>query len=1413
MKRFLYILLLTAITFAAGCSDYDDSQLSGRIDGFKERIAKLQGRIASLNSQLADLSELTSGNVITAMAQDSEGNYVITYKDNKNEEKSVVLATTDQMLNVPLLGVELDAESGLYYWTVTVDGETSPLSGNDGERVPVSGHTPVVSVDAQGFWTVNGERLNDASGRPIEANDGESCLFKSIERDANGNLSLTLGNGEVVTLPIQQVLNLTLSTAINTTVVDISAPMTVKYTLHGEHAADALVGIAAAEGLEAALDKQEQQIAVTFPAGFREGHLIVVAYDMLEHTVLRPVFFTKATSDRIEIGTAAELVQFAADVNAGTGAQLMTAVLTGDIDMTDIASWTPIGNGTFAATTAVSTPSGAVFEGTFDGQGHALRNFRMAATLTGDNQTYGLFGILKGATVRNLVLGAETGDTGSFTVSGNGVTSTGVIAGASIESTIEECTSYLPMECLGNGTSGKLMTMGLVGFVYGAGTSEETVTQLIGLKNYGALKAVPGAANANGFTSTQVGCIAGLSNTSRTSTFQNKITRCVNYGDMETSTGRASGIVAAANTFTVVSECDNHGDMLNTYAESGGGRLGNITCILGTASKVDGCTNYGDVVATNAKTHAGGLVCLTNSADSEVLNSANYGNVITDLATYRGTLVANINNGAKLDNNTAGGGVGSYNGGNYVMADIDETNFMDYIGLIKTGNESKVTNTKYGGDISSAKGIRTADDLVAFAAAVNAGTSIEEWQNEDGEVCLLTNIDMAAVTEWTPIGKAAFTWGSNKLALTGTPFAGHFNGQGYRIRNLRMVAAGSEEGQAYGFFGALAPGAVVENFSFDSGCSLTVTASARCAAGLVAGVVYDATVRDITGSAPMLFQGAAGASVPMYMGLIGFAFAETAGVVIDSVNNNGEITAENRTPNLEAGGNACHAAGIVAFATNEASSQQKVIISDCINYGAMTSALARTSGIVAAANRYTQLTNCVNHGDQLNTFPKQGGGRQGQITCITGTGSSMIGCTNYGDLTSTTGGRTAGIVSLSNTATFENCANYGTILSDDANRGVFWAYNNGAAAWTNCTAGGKVGTYNNGTPVFDSYSEADQANYLGKQGATKSTLTNIVYQLGNSGGGDPGGEAQLRILFIGNSFTKDAVEHLPGLLKAAGIDKVKMTHMYYGGRTVPEYNNGFATVSDYRCYECAPGAAGWTELMNKTIKEVAASDEWDIVTIQEHTGKVNAWSWTPTEKEALQGLINNVKSTQTGAMPKFCYILSQAYGDPAIFSYSQQTVIVNNFASSQADMYAAIVAQGKKVMAEVTFDDLIATGTVLQNLRSSKLQNAMDMTRDGYHMDYGIARYAASCAVFEKLISPAFDGVTLDGNPFRYTISNTTAGSYSTPVTDANAPLALQAARYALATPYAVTDMSDIDQEKPDNGIEDTEFDDDKNKE
>ena len=113
---------------------------------------------------------------------------------------------------------------------------------------------------------------------------------------------------------------------------------------------------------------------------------------------------------------------------------------------------------------------------------------------------------------------------------------------------------------------------------------------------------------------------------------------------------------------------------------------------------------------------------------------------------------------------------------------------------------------------ANAGGIATAEDLVAFAAAVNAGESIVNWMNADGKVVLLNDIDMSSVTSWTPIGASAFNWASNALSLTsGKMFTGYFDGQGYKIKNFKMVCDNTVAGSAWGLFGGLGAGAVVEN--------------------------------------------------------------------------------------------------------------------------------------------------------------------------------------------------------------------------------------------------------------------------------------------------------------------------------------------------------------------------------------------------------------------------------------------------------------------------------------------------------------------------------------------------------------------------------------------------------------------------
>ena len=396
-------------------------------------------------------------------------------------------------------------------------------------------------------------------------------------------------------------------------------------------------------------------------------------------------------------------------------------------------------------------------------------------------------------------------------------------------------------------------------------------------------------------------------------------------------------------------------------------------------------------------------------------------------------------------------------------------------------------------------GIWTADDLVEFAAAVNAGETLAPWQNEEGVVVLLDDIDMTGVTTWTPIGDATFALASNALTIsTGRPFTGFFDGQGHSIRNFHMVCDNSTPNRAWGFFGALGPGAVVENLVFDASCSLAVKASKGTDCGILAGVVYDATVRNIVNNAPMSFDGSAG-NVRMTMVMVGLAFA-SKGVVLDRLTNEAALTSEDGG-NTGNGATGIHVGGICGFSTNLASSANPVIFNGCINRGDLTTKVGRASGIVAAANRYTHLTDCTNYGLNDNAFPRSGYARLGNITCITGPGIKFTNVVNRGDLISRTKGAAGGILCLvkHNDNEFIGCESYGRVISDRPDndyKGTFFGQCKKAAKFRNCIAQGDVGTYNGGDCIMTGVNADNYMDYLGAYDASAVDVTpaNILYR-------------------------------------------------------------------------------------------------------------------------------------------------------------------------------------------------------------------------------------------------------------------------------------------------------------------------------
>lgn len=151
------------------------------------------------------------------------------------------------------------------------------------------------------------------------------------------------------------------------------------------------------------------------------------------------------------ISTAAELMAFAESVNKGYTYEGETVVLTADIDLNN-ATWTPIGPNADASNK---------FQGTFDGQGHTIRNLKVNQEAA--YHAAGLFGALNGIAKNFTIDGATITSISQGNDKGNTDNGTAVVAGSIYNTgSIENVT-------VKNATvNGNRYVGGIAGYVYGS---------------------------------------------------------------------------------------------------------------------------------------------------------------------------------------------------------------------------------------------------------------------------------------------------------------------------------------------------------------------------------------------------------------------------------------------------------------------------------------------------------------------------------------------------------------------------------------------------------------------------------------------------------------------------------------------------------------------------------------------------------------------------------------------------------------------------------------------------------------------------------------------------------------------------------------------------------------------------------
>lgn len=650
-------MFAAATVFAYGCSDnFDDSALWKDIDGMYKSLNELKAQVTTMQQQLDALAAVVSGGAVTSITQDADGHYVLSYKDADNVEHTIDIATMDDANTQPIIGMKADGE--IYYWTVTTGGKTSWLLDTDGAKIPVTGRTPEIGVDDQGYWTLFGKRITDASGNPVKAEGKSASVITKVEMKDDGTVVFTLGDGVQVTAQVQNGFNVLLSVEPRTVVTDVAQPLVITYTLVGETETSVLT-VEKAEGLAAKLDEQAKTITVTFPDGFEEGRLVVMFYDGADNVIIKPLIFTTMEGTPTGIRNADDLKAFASAVNAGKSLAKYTidgeVCLMNDIDMagTDWSDYV-IGGvvtpSTADANKAVTYAMGEnVFDKVFNGKNFALKNVDWTFDLADGNVAHGLFS----------ALGAE-GEIKNLTIEGvirlTGAAPQGAAIGAFAgyaEGKITSCTNKAAIAFAGSDAANISVCLGgIAGYLQNA-----TLTQCV---NDGALTCGTIANTGNGSNSGfHQGGIVGYMKTS-------SLTECTNNGALSAPSGRSGGIVAVA-TSGQVTACVNNGKVQDDVngifgANPGYKRMGGLAGGASADAAFTSCVNNGDVFS-QLGCRTGGFV---GHNEAKITKCENKGVILSDHTlsgtNYHGSgWAAGYNKSADLITEcVVGGRVGDY---------------------------------------------------------------------------------------------------------------------------------------------------------------------------------------------------------------------------------------------------------------------------------------------------------------------------------------------------------------------------------------------------------------------------------------------------------------------------------------------------------------------------------------------------------------------------------------------------------------------------------------------------------------------------------------------------------------------------------------------------------------------------------
>lgn len=217
----------------------------------------------------------------------------------------------------------------------------------------------------------------------------------------------------------------------------------------------------------------------------------------------------------------------------------------------------------------------------------------------------------------------------------------------------------------------------------------------------------------------------------------------------------------------------------------------------------------------------------------------------------------------------------------------------------------------------------------------------------------------------------------------------------------------------------------------------------------------------------------------------------------------------------------------------------------------------------------------------------------------------------------------------------------------------------------------------------------------------------------------------IRVLAIGNSFSKDATRYLHAIAESSG-DKLQVYNLCIGGCALERHFRLMRTGAPEYGFEFN----GESTDMHVSLQQMLGICAWDYVTLQQA-------SHFSFDYDTYQPYLNELAAFIRSYVPKTKLMIHQTW------AYEQGSARLQEMAgyTDQGAMFRDVEAAYDRAAKDVQAAGIIPSGALFQRM----LKNGFDTVhRDTFHAHLGYGRYALGALWYEMLT-----GNNVEGNAFR----------------------------------------------------------------